>query len=83
MKFTKMHGCGNDYVYVNGFTEKVADKPKTAHQQKVEEFKQEQSEPTPEPEIERDETTGIKLTESVEEVVENAPVRRTRRKRGE
>ena len=23
-----MHGCGNDYVYVNGFTEKVADKPK-------------------------------------------------------
>ena len=27
MKFTKMHGCGNDYVYVNGFTEKVADKP--------------------------------------------------------
>ena len=28
MKFTKLHGCGNDYVYVNGFTEKVADKPK-------------------------------------------------------
>lgn len=28
MKFTKMHGCGNDYVYVNGFTEKLADKPK-------------------------------------------------------
>lgn len=28
MKFTKMHGCGNDYVYVNGFTEKVADKQK-------------------------------------------------------
>ena len=26
MKFTKMQGCGNDYVYVNGFTEKVADK---------------------------------------------------------
>lgn len=23
MKFTKMHGCGNDYVYVNGFTEMV------------------------------------------------------------
>lgn len=23
MKFVKMHGCGNDYVYVNGFTEKV------------------------------------------------------------
>lgn len=23
MKFVKLHGCGNDYVYVNGFTEKV------------------------------------------------------------
>ncbi len=23
MKFTKMHGCGNDYVYVNGFTENI------------------------------------------------------------
>lgn len=23
MKFTKMHGCGNDYVYINGFTEKI------------------------------------------------------------
>ncbi len=23
MKFTKMHGCGNDYVYVNNFKEKV------------------------------------------------------------
>ncbi|MDE7203844.1 MAG: diaminopimelate epimerase [Lachnospiraceae bacterium] len=23
MKFTKMHGCGNDYVYVNGFTEHI------------------------------------------------------------
>lgn len=23
MKFSKMHGLGNDYVYVNGFTEKV------------------------------------------------------------
>ena len=22
MKFTKMHGCGNDYVYVNLFEEK-------------------------------------------------------------
>lgn len=29
MKFTKMHGLGNDYVYVNGFTENVAD-PVTA-----------------------------------------------------
>src|SRR5215218_2015252 len=25
MKFTKMHGIGNDYVYVNGFEETVAD----------------------------------------------------------
>ncbi len=25
MKFTKMHGIGNDYVYVNGFAENVAD----------------------------------------------------------
>ena len=25
MKFTKMHGCGNDYVYVNGFEEDVKD----------------------------------------------------------
>ena len=23
MKFTKMHGCGNDYIYVNCFEEKV------------------------------------------------------------
>lgn len=23
MKFTKMQGCGNDYVYVNGFTEQI------------------------------------------------------------
>lgn len=27
MKFTKMQGCGNDYVYINGFTEKIGDKP--------------------------------------------------------
>ncbi len=25
MKFTKMHGCGNDYVYINCFDEKVDD----------------------------------------------------------
>jgi diaminopimelate epimerase len=25
MRFTKMHGIGNDYVYVDGFAEKVAD----------------------------------------------------------
>lgn len=23
LKFTKMHGAGNDYIYVNGFTEKI------------------------------------------------------------
>ena len=30
MKFTKMHGIGNDYVYVDGFAEKVADPVLTA-----------------------------------------------------
>lgn len=30
MKFTKMHGLGNDYVYVNGFEEKIADVNATA-----------------------------------------------------
>jgi diaminopimelate epimerase len=30
MNFTKMHGIGNDYVYVNGFTETVADPSSTA-----------------------------------------------------
>jgi len=30
MRFTKMHGLGNDYVYVNCFEEKVADPVKTA-----------------------------------------------------
>ncbi|MDR1805511.1 MAG: diaminopimelate epimerase [Clostridium sp.] len=25
MKFTKMHGAGNDYIYVNGFEEKIDD----------------------------------------------------------
>ena len=28
MKFTKMQGCGNDYVYVNGFTEKLSGEEK-------------------------------------------------------
>ena len=28
MKFTKMHGCGNDYIYVNGFTEKISQEEK-------------------------------------------------------
>ena len=27
MKFTKMHGLGNDYVYINGFAETVGDPP--------------------------------------------------------
>lgn len=30
MKFTKMQGCGNDYVYVNCFKERVDDASKTA-----------------------------------------------------
>lgn len=28
IKFTKMHGCGNDYVYINGFTEMVPQEQK-------------------------------------------------------
>lgn len=28
MKFTKMQGCGNDYVYVNGFVEKIQERDK-------------------------------------------------------
>lgn len=32
MKFTKMHGCGNDYVYVNCFTEQIADAVSAAKQ---------------------------------------------------
>ena len=28
MRFTKMQGCGNDYVYVNGFTEKLSPEEK-------------------------------------------------------
>lgn len=30
MKFTKMHGCGNDYVYVSLFTETIEDAPAMA-----------------------------------------------------
>jgi diaminopimelate epimerase len=30
MRFTKLHGIGNDYVYVNGFTETVADPVRVA-----------------------------------------------------
>ena len=29
MKFTKMHGCGNDYIYVNGFEEHIPDERKS------------------------------------------------------
>lgn len=29
MKFTKMQGCGNDYVYVNGFVEKIEESKKS------------------------------------------------------
>lgn len=32
MKFTKMHGAGNDYVYINGFAEKVEDPVRLAQQ---------------------------------------------------
>lgn len=28
IKFTKMHGCGNDYVYINGFTENIPQEQK-------------------------------------------------------
>ena len=30
MKFTKMHGCGNDYIYVNCIEQKIADRNATA-----------------------------------------------------
>ncbi len=30
MVFTKMHGLGNDYVYVNGFEQTIADPPRVA-----------------------------------------------------
>ncbi|MDQ4137629.1 MAG: diaminopimelate epimerase, partial [Actinomycetota bacterium] len=32
MEFTKMHGIGNDYVYVDGFAERVADPAAVARQ---------------------------------------------------
>ena len=28
MRFTKMQGCGNDYIYINGFEERIADTEK-------------------------------------------------------
>lgn len=30
LHFTKMEGCGNDYIYINGFEEKVPDEQKPA-----------------------------------------------------
>lgn len=35
IKFTKMHGCGNDYVYINGFEEKIDEKLKPDFVRKV------------------------------------------------
>lgn len=35
MKFTKMQGCGNDYVYINGFTEKIPQEQKTEIVKKI------------------------------------------------
>ena len=35
MKFTKMHGAGNDYVYINGFTEEIAQEDKPEWVRKV------------------------------------------------
>jgi len=32
MKFTKMHGAGNDYVYINGFVEQIANPAELARQ---------------------------------------------------
>lgn len=32
MRFVKMHGCGNDYIYINGFCEHVEDPPQLARQ---------------------------------------------------
>ena len=35
MKFTKMHGCGNDYVYVNCFEENLPPEERPALSRKV------------------------------------------------
>lgn len=35
MKFTKMHGCGNDYIYINGFAEKIPPEDKPGLVQKI------------------------------------------------
>ena len=35
MKFTKMHGCGNDYIYINGFMEKIPQENKPELARKI------------------------------------------------
>ena len=35
VKFTKMHGCGNDYVYINGFEEHIPEEKKPDFVRKV------------------------------------------------
>lgn len=35
MKFTKMHGCGNDYIYIDGASEKISQEEKPAFVRKV------------------------------------------------
>ena len=35
IKFTKMHGAGNDYVYINGFTEKIDQEEKPQWVRKI------------------------------------------------
>ena len=35
IQFTKMHGCGNDYVYINGFTQKVPQEQKVDFVRKI------------------------------------------------
>ena len=35
MKFTKMHGCGNDYVYINGASERISQEEKPEWVRKI------------------------------------------------
>lgn len=35
IQFTKMHGCGNDYVYINGFTQKIPQEKKAEFVKKI------------------------------------------------
>ena len=35
MKFTKMHGCGNDYVYINGASERMSQEEKPEGVRKI------------------------------------------------